>query len=145
VRAVLDMRTPDEIAADAEARSPFSNHTEYEMWAGHGRGCYDCANDDDATEKYCPILGAALLGGWPKEWTRRTVQWEIGGKSGSYEVVDECTDFDRRPDDDGPDDGDDQPEPDPGPPPVLEGQIDMFEVFADRIAEQAAVHGLVSA
>lgn len=123
------MRTPDEISADAADEQPFSNHTEYEMWAGSGRGCYDCANDDDAAEKWCPILGTALLGKWPKEWTRRAYTWEIGGKSGSIENVDECIEFDRRPDDDGPGD---EPEPDPGPPPVIEGQVDMFEVFADQ-------------
>lgn len=131
------MRTPDEIRADAEDRRPFSNSTEYEIWAGRGRGCYDCTQDDDATEKWCPVLGAALAGSWPKEWTRRTHRWESGGKSGSYEVVDECSEFEERRDDDGGEDGEPDPEPDPGPPPVIEGQIDMFEVFADRIADEA--------
>lgn len=126
------MRTAEEISADAEPRSPFSNSTEYEIWAGNGRGCYDCVNDDAETEKWCPILGAALLGSWPKEWTRRTHDWSIGDKSGSIEVVDECTEFDERRGDEG-----DDPEPEPEPPPVIDGQIDMFEVFADRIADEA--------
>lgn len=122
------MRTADEIAADADPRSPFSNHTEYELWADDGRGCYDCRNDDPETNTLCPILSAALLGTWPKEWTRRTVEWQIGDKSGTYEAVDECTEFDERDDDD----GDGEPDPEPGPPPVIAGQIDMFEVFTDQ-------------
>jgi hypothetical protein len=130
------VRTAEQITADAADERPFSNSTEYESWANKGRGCYDCAHDDWETEKWCPILGAALLGSWPKEWTRRTQTWEIGGKSGSYEVVDECTEFEERRD--GPDGGAD---PDPGPPPVIGGQIDVFEVFevfADRIADEAS-------
>lgn len=138
------MRTYDEISADAEKRSPFSNGTEYEMWAGRGRGCYDCANDDPEAEKFCPILSAALLGVWPKEWLREQHEWTIGDKSGSFERVGECTEFDRRPDDDG-GGGGDEPEPDPGPPPVIEGQIDMFEVFADHIADEAAARRPVQA
>jgi hypothetical protein len=130
------MRTEDQIWEDAEDRRPFSNSTEYEIWANNGRGCYDCANDDARREKWCPILGAALMGRWPAEWTRRTVEWSSPANeswgtpaaSGSYEVVGECTEFNPR--DDGP--GDD-PDPDPGPPPVVDGQIDMFEVFADQI------------
>jgi hypothetical protein len=124
------MRTNEQIMADAADDHPFSNHSEYDMWAGSGTGCYDCLNDDEPTEKYCPILSAALLGKWPREWTRAAHRWEIGDKSGSYEVVDECTEFERRRDD-----GGDDPEPEPEPPPVVEGQVDMFEVFADQIAE----------
>jgi hypothetical protein len=128
------VRTDSEIQADAAEDRPFSNSTEYELWADRGRGCYDCANDDPDTEKYCPILGTALLGSWPKEWTRRTHEWTAGGASGSYEVVDECTEFEERRDDDGGD-----PEPEPEPPPVIDGQIDMFEVFAERIADEASL------
>jgi hypothetical protein len=86
----------------------------------------------DEPEKFCPILSASLLGTWPMEWTRRTVEWQYGDASGSYEAVDECTEFDRRPDGGG---GDDDPEPEPGPPPVIEGQIDMFEVFTEQFVE----------
>jgi hypothetical protein len=127
------MRSEAEIHADAERRRPFSNHTEYEIWAGSGRGCYDCRHDKPDIEKWCPILSAALLSLWPKEWEHETEKWEIGGKSGSIQVVGECSEFEH---DDG--DGDDDPEPDPAPEPVaeLDGQVDMFEVFADRIAEQ---------
>lgn len=129
------MRTSAEITADAADQRPFSNSTEYEIWA-NDRGCYDCTNDDDATEKWCPILSLAITGMWPKEWTRRTVDWEINGKTGSYETVGDCTEFDERRDDDG--GPDDAPEPDPGPSPVIEGQIDMFEVFAERITDEVS-------
>ena len=127
------MRTYEEIAADAAAESPFSNSTEYEIWADSGRGCYDCRHDDAETDTFCPILSAALLSTWPKEWTRRTVDWQIGDASGSYETVGECTEFQERRDD-----GEDEPEPEPDPPPVIDGQVDLFEVFADQIAEQSS-------
>lgn len=130
------MRSSDEITADAEPRSAFSNGTEYEIWAGHGRGCYDCAQDDPNVERYCPILSVGFLGSWPKEWTRRNVTWEAGDRSGSYEIVDECTEFERRRDD-GPDDDDPGPEPVP-PAPEVEGQTDIFEVFAQQIADEAS-------
>jgi hypothetical protein len=129
------MRTYDEIVADAADERVFSNSTEYEIWANTD-GCYDCLNDDAATEKYCPILGAMLMGKWPTEIERAPHEWQDReGKTHSYEAAGKCSEFDRRPDDDG--GGDDDPEPDPGPPPVIDGQIDMFEVFADRIADEA--------
>lgn len=115
------MRSYEEIAADAEDRVPFSNGTEYEIWADEW--CYRCVKDKDDS---CPILSVAFLGNWPKEWTRRRVEWEINGKSGSYMKVDRCTEFEERRDDG------DGPEPEPDPPPVIAGQVDMFEVFADQ-------------
>jgi hypothetical protein len=97
------MRTPEQIDADTDRTvKPFSNHSEYEIWAS--RHCYECVNDDANAELYCPILGAALLHGWPREWTRRTHTWQIGDKSGSYEVVDTCTEFVQRPEWPGDDD-----------------------------------------
>jgi len=120
------MRSSDQIAADARDKSPFSNHTEFEMWAG--RYCYECVNDDAETETWCPILGVALFGQWPKEWIPRTHEWQIGDKSGSYEVVDTCTEFEQRRDD-GPDG-----EPDPGPGPFDEempGQTDIFTFIVE--------------
>jgi hypothetical protein len=118
----------DAIPAEAREGRAFSNSTQFEIWAAN-RGCYTCTKDDDATEKYCPILTAALQGGIPPEWTCETEQDYLHG---NYT----CSDYEERHDDDGPDGGDD-PEPDPGPPPVVEGQIDMFEIFAERIADQA--------
>jgi hypothetical protein len=131
------MRTEEQIAADAADKSAFSNGTEYEIWAG--RWCYECVNDNAETETYCPILSVALLGSWPTEWTRRRVEWQIGDGSGSYEAVDTCTEFERRCE------GGGDPEPTPEPPPVIDGQVDMFEVFADQIAEQASTREAVSA
>lgn len=127
------MRTYDQIIADARPGSPFSNSTQFEIWAAN-RGCYTCRNDDlgeGGDEKHCPILSASLMGVTPKEWTTATDEDHIHG---NYT----CSEYDERPDDDGGPDDPDDPEPDPGPPPVIEGQVDMFEVFADQIAEQAA-------
>lgn len=124
------MRTYDEIAASARDGSAFSNSTSFEIWAAN-RGCWTCRNDDDATEKYCPILSVALATGkTPAEWV------EMSDRIQDYT----CTEHDPRPDDD--DDDGPGPEPDPGPPPVMEGQIDMFEVFADRIAETASTEAV---
>ena len=128
------MRTYEEITADAADETPFSNGTEFEIWAGSGRGCWDCVNDDDATEKYCPILSVSLLGpSWPKEWTREKHRWQVGDKSGEYDVVGECTEFEERRDGGGGDD----PAPETPPAPEIDGQVDMFAVFADQITEQA--------
>lgn len=120
------MRTYDEIAADAREGRAFSNSTSYEIWASR-RGCYTCRNDDDATEKWCPILTVAIsIGKTPAEWVELDPD-EIQNYT--------CTEYDERRDGG----GDDEPEPEPGPPPVIEGQIDMFEVFADRIADEASL------
>jgi hypothetical protein len=115
----------DFIPADAREGRAFSNHTQFGIWAAN-RGCWTCAKDNEAAEVYCPILNSALTGGIPQQWTCVSEQDWIHG---NYT----CSDYDERRDD-GP--GDDDPEPDPGPPPVIEGQIDMFEVFADRIADE---------
>ncbi len=119
------MRNYDEIYSDATPGSPFSNSSQYEIWAAN-RGCGTCRNDDAETEKWCPILSAALMGVTPREWTTETEKDRIHG---NYT----CSEYDHRPDDDG--GGGDDPEPDPGPPPVIEGQIDILEVFADRIVD----------
>lgn len=121
------MKTYDEIAAAARDGNAFSNSSQFEYWASN-RGCYTCRNDDDATEKWCPILSVALATGkTPAEWTTLTEEDEVHG---TYT----CTEYDERRDD-GPDD---EPDPEPSPPPVIDGQIDMFEVFADRIADEAS-------
>lgn len=127
------MRSDDEIMADAADERPFSNYSEFEHWADAGRGCYDCLHYDTPTG--CPIEGTALLGKWPKEWTRRVFKPHVD--SSGIEVVDECTEFEERRDD-----GNSEPEPEPEPPPVAEGQVDMFEVWADEIVEH--VGGLVA-
>lgn len=122
----------DFIPAEARSGRAFSNHTQFEIWAAN-RGCWTCTKDDDATEKWCPILSSALIGGIPEQWTCET---ETDWLHGNYT----CSDYEERRDDD----GDDDPEPEPEPPPVIEGQIDIFEVFADHIADEAAAHRPVS-
>lgn len=125
------MRTYDEISAAARDGRAFSNSTEFELWADQRGGCWTCSNDDQQAEKYCPILTVALQGVTPAEWATAT---EEDARHSNYT----CAEYDERPDDDGPDDGD-EPEPDPGPPPVIDGQVDMFEVFVDQgIAELPA-------
>lgn len=115
---------------------PFSNGTEFDIWAD--RYCYRCVKDSisappGAEEKFCPILTAALHGAdWPEQWTRREHHWQIGDSSGSYEVVDTCTEFEERRDDG----GGDEPEPDPGPPPVCEGQLDLVDAYLDTAVEE---------
>lgn len=146
------MRTYEQIAADAEDCSPFSNGSEYDHWAD--RWCYRCRRDDAETETWCPILSVAMLGSWPKELTRHYVKFgaRIEGTS-RVEVsettaddpdgcafVDRCTEFEERRDDDG-----DAPEPQPSPPPVIDGQVDMFEVFADQVVEQIGHREAVAA
>jgi hypothetical protein len=125
------MRTPDQILADARGGSAFSNSSQFEYWASN-RGCWTCRNDDAETEKWCPILGVALSSGkTPAEWVTFSEKDEIYG---NYT----CTEYDERRDDDGDDDGS-EPDPTPGPAVELEGQIDMFEVFAEKIADDASV------
>jgi hypothetical protein len=120
------VRPPEQIDADTDRDvKPFSNHTEFEIWAS--RYCYECVNDDTDAELHCPILGAALLGGWPKEWTRRTHTWQIGDKGGSYEVVDTCTEFVQRPEWPGDDDPGDGPPPEPVP--ECDGQLDLVDAY----------------
>lgn len=122
------MRTFDEIAADARPGSAFSNSTSFEIWSAN-RGCGTCRNDDDATELYCPILSVAIATGTtPAEWLELD----------EHRIQDyTCTEYDERRDDGG-DDEDPAPDPNPGPAVELEGQIDMFEVFAEKITDEAS-------
>jgi hypothetical protein len=124
------VRSEKEIRADAADERPFSNHTEYEIWAD--RYCWaPCVHDDPAVNKFCPVLGVALLGSWPKEWTRARHEFTtVEGKPGSYEVVDSCTEFEERRDP-----GDDDPPP-PAPVPEVDGQLDLIDAYLDTaIAE----------
>jgi len=118
------VRTFDEIRADAADKRPFSNGTEFELWADRPGGCWTCTRDEPRTETWCPILSVVITHGvWPTEWQRREHRTEHG----SYEVVGDCTEYDERPDDDG--DDDDGPGTDPGPPPVVEGQLTLGDLF----------------
>jgi hypothetical protein len=111
------MRSRDQISADAEEKRPFSNGTEFDVWADDH--CYACVNDSPEVEVYCPILTVALQGHWPVEWTRR--MWPADDPS--FEIVDGCTDFEERRDDGG------GPEPDPTPLPEVDGQLDIVDAY----------------
>lgn len=124
------MRPEAEISASAEDRRPFSNGTEGFAWMGDW--CYECVHNDEETELWCPILTVAILGKWPTEWTRRQVGWTSKDSSGSYEVVDTCTEFEERRDP-GPDD---EPESGPGPyDPEMDGQTDIFTFIVEDALE----------
>ncbi len=134
------MRTEDQIRADATDERPFSNGSEYDIWAD--RHCYNCVNDDADTEKYCPILNVALLGqGWPKEWTRHYVKFgaRIEGTNrvevsettaddpDGCRFVDTCTEFEERRNGGG---GGDAPKP-PTPQVECDGQLDIIDAYVD--------------
>lgn len=118
------MRTEEQIKADARPGRAFSNGSEFDIWAS--RHCYECVHDIPEQEKYCPILGLALISDpavTPREWVSGTVTT----KYGSYEAIDTCTEFEERRDDgDGPDGG-----PTPPPAPECDGQLDIVDVYLD--------------
>lgn len=124
------MRTYEEAMAAARPRRPFANGTEGYGWMDNW--CDRCVHDkgtrDGTDERGCPLVMVALMEKTPVEW--------IDGprdEQGRYSIADQyhCTEF--RDEDEGGDD--DAP---PGPPaPEIEGQVDMFSVFADQITEQA--------
>ncbi len=139
------MRTMEQIQADADdTRRPFSNSTEFEMWADDK--CYECVNDtmgvaNPDPEVFCPILSAALLGGWPKEWTRKhlkfgkriegTTRVEVSETTADdpdgFEYVDTCTEFEERRNGGG---GGDAPKPTP-PRVECDGQLDIIDAYLD--------------
>ena len=123
------MRSYDAIAADARPGRAFSNSTHFEVWANNRGGCYSCRNDGMGVgkeEPQCPIFAVALIEGTtPREWT------DTDPNGLGYYT---CSEYDERPDDDGPDD-DPAPPPDPDPHP---GQLDIFSVFADQVIEQTS-------
>jgi hypothetical protein len=125
------VRSEDEIRADAADEAPFSNGTEWEIWAD--RHCYECVNDDPNTdpEVFCPIITVSLIGkgpksqtSWPVEWTRERVPWtDSDGVEHVYERVDTCTEFEER--------REDEPGEEVPPPPVPEcdGQLDIIDAY----------------
>lgn len=120
------MRTPDEIDAAATEGSPFSNGSEGYAWMD--RWCDECANNDEETEKWCPILSVALLGKTPAEWSEKPWQQIKGAPEGEVAPVlgdtYHCSEFVQA------------PEADPDVEfarrietvniPVLDGQMDLF-------------------
>lgn len=129
------MRDYDAIYKAAKEGSPFSNSTQGEIWMN--QWCYRCKVDApyqrDESDTGCPLLVVALVGMTPAEWTTRTNDDAIHANYHCSEFV---------PDDDDEGGGGDSPRaPRPKPVAVMDGQVDMFEVFADGIADKAA--GLV--
>ena len=123
------MRTYEEAWAAAREGSPFSNGTEGFAWEENW--CARCVHDAEFRRtgdgSGCVLMQVALLGRTPVEWIDQTANGHRLGDT--YQ----CTEF-RDKDDNGGGEG----EPDPGPPPVIDGQVDMFEVFADQITAQAS-------
>ena len=76
----------------------------------------------DDREPGCPIVMVALMGKTPKEWIPTGIQ--------DYD----CTEFISNDGDDG-DDGPETPDGPTGPAVEHPGQVDLFSVFADQIAE----------
>lgn len=118
------MRDYDALYEDAKDESPFSNGTSGEIWMSEW--CYRCKVDgpfqrDEAAEG-CPLLLVALMQRTPKEWTEKGCQ--------DYH----CSEF--VPDDEDGDGGEPAPQPFPQPVAEMEGQVDIFAVFADSIVEQ---------
>ena len=132
------MRTYDEAKAAAKDEPAFSNGTEGYAWMDNW--CDRCVHDkgtrDGTDEAGCPLVMVALMGKTPIEWIDQT---ENGHRLGdTYH----CTEF--RDEDEG--GGDDDAPPPPGPPaPEIDGQADIFAVFAEQIAEQATAREAVTA
>lgn len=119
------MRSYEEAFAAAKDGPPFSNGTEGYAWLDNW--CDQCKHDRGARQgrdEGCPLVLVSLMHRTPVEWIDQTANGHRLGDT--YH----CTEF--APDDEG--GGDRDPEPDPLPP--CEGQVDMFEVFADQIVEQ---------
>jgi hypothetical protein len=128
------MRTEEQITADARPGKAFSNGTEWEIWSA--RWCDRCVNNDEETEKWCPIINVALIEPLtPAEWT--TTMWKPQNSDVEIEIIDACTEFEERPEWPG-DDDPDGPDPDPDPAPECVGQIDLIEHATDLFVEQLA-------
>lgn len=127
------MRNYDEALAAARPKRPFSNGTEGYAWMD--AWCDQCVHDAQFQRtgegSGCPLIRVALMGKTPVEWIDQRPNQHVLGDT--YH----CTEF-RDVDDDGGDGTDDEPTPPtPDPVTVIEGQTDIFEVFADQVVEQA--------
>ncbi len=56
------MRTLDEITEDAKPKATFESSKQYEVFVA--KQCDSCLIETDT----CPLIDAAFLGFWPKEW-----------------------------------------------------------------------------
>lgn len=104
------MRTYDEAFEAARDGSPFSNHTEWEVWSYNW--CERCLNDSPELVdkgKGCPLIMVALMRRTPSEWLEQD-GFSLGDQYHCVEFRDE----------DGP--GDTEPKPIPDPP----GQLTMW-------------------
>ena len=114
--------TYDQASATATDQPAFSNGTDGELWMC--AWCDVCIHDRAGragTGEGCPLVLIALLGRTPMEWRR---------DGDAYE----CTDF--SPESDG------GPDPDePTPIPVVDGQVDLFEMLADAAIEDIQAMG----
>jgi hypothetical protein len=116
------VRTYEQIMADAKQEPAFSNGTEGYAWMDNWcwHPCKKDRNED------CPLIMASIMGVTPIEWT----EVERFSLADRYN----CSEFE--PDDR---DGDDrEPEPFPQPVAEMDGQTDIFSVYADQIVEQTA-------
>jgi hypothetical protein len=129
------VRTYDEIAASARDERPFSNGTEWEIWAANW--CWACHNPVEvAWRRYqegkrktapkdfpggCPLIGCALNGKTPTEWLDQR-------KEGEPYPLDRfhCIEF-RGPDDGG---GDPWGGPPPRPPRAKREPKNMDGLFS---------------
>jgi hypothetical protein len=115
------MRSEAEIRADAIEGHTFSNGTEWEIWSDHW--CWHpCKNDRNED---CPLIMLGLLGYRPKEWIDAADERVAHGRY-------ECTEYE--PDDEEDADELDLPAP-TGPAVEIYGQVDIFEVFAEQVAD----------
>lgn len=127
------MKTFDEAMATARDGSPFSNSTQWEIWAD--RWCYTCSKDSpELVDKGqgCPLITVALMERTPAEWTAETEEDRVMARY-------TCSEYEERPEWPGDDDPDSDPDdPDPtGPAENVPGQVDIFQVWTDQVVEQA--------
>jgi hypothetical protein len=104
------MRTHEEAMAAATDGTPFSNSTQWELWAD--RHCFGCKVD---TDESCPLVLVALSGKTPAEWTAPTEQQRLQSDYDCAEFIPAV---------------DEKPAPAPPRPPApakpLPGQLDLF-------------------
>jgi hypothetical protein len=152
------METWEQIAATARPGKAFSNGTEgyawFETW------CATCLHDKGArldeqgvsADKIkalglepsgCPLWTFALVedatpGVWEEQPWRQITGRPEGQTAPTLGDKYHCAEYTHDPDTDDGGGGppNDEPDPDPGPPPTLNGQTDIFEVFAENLAAE---------
>lgn len=148
------MRSYDEALAAAKDKPAFSNGSEGHAWTD--RWCDTCVHDRSARVDSvkpdprnngllgCALLGVAIMGQTPAEWTEQPWKQIAGRPEG--ETAPElggkyvCSEYEE----DRHDEGDDDPEPEPEPPPVVEGQLDLIDAYLDTAIAELTPAGEVS-